>query len=538
MSNTVTTNIGRKRIGRYAVLAATVASASLALAACSPSTGSQSGQAAKEPEPPAIELGDYYTHPTDIEVPGLTGQKIISSTGTEARWSYLPGQEPFNTQLASLVADHIGNQASARDVAYKPEVHEPSDAMLERGCVAGSTALTAREILDDPELSLPAGSDVNLTVACDTVLASGKNYGQKLRFVRGDAQSVASDYIEILYTNTDTGEVARGRELLSGEGLRALYDAAFDLLNLEQPMSGDEVIPPSDETLSEFRGALSNVGVDGQGDTYVTVDQDYVAIMAAGDPDVQILPTTFKIPAGRAHLDLTELGVEISRSMAEGEEWSGPAPVKPGQEYVDCNLSPCLAVTYDDGPSYLTPTVLDAYADLPYAATTFFVLGQNIEGQEEIIKRAHDEGHEIANHSWSHPAFTALTDEAIIQEVSSTNDALTAITGEPIVHHRPPYGDLNDRTLATAGMPAIMWSVDTNDWQHPGIESVVQQSVYDSEPDGIVLMHDIHDDTVAAAREIAETLLKRGYTLVTISQLFQGEELPAVPFYTAEEYRN
>lgn len=533
----------RKRVrGRSAAAAAAFAVSALALGACTPSGGSsQSGGNAGQPvkEPSKIAVGEYFTHPVDVEVPGLTGQRVISSTGSQARWSYLPGDQAFNETLAEIVGPHLAQQAASRDMTYTPQVQgTPDPDRLNRGCVQGSTALSAQEILASPELGGPVGGETALAVTCDSVLASGKNYGQKLRFVRGSSEQVVSDYVEILYTNTDSGEVAKGRDLVSDQGLADLYEAIFDLAKLERPMSGDEVIPPTAETLADLQGTLSNVGFDSKGDMTVTVDQDFIAILAAGDPNVEITPMTFTIPADRASINLTELGQEISRSMAAGEAWSGPEAVPSGHEFVDCNLVPCVAVTYDDGPSYMTPQVLDVYAERPYAATTFFILGENIGGQEEIIKRAYDEGHEIANHSWSHPAFTALNDEAIVEQVGNTNAALTAITGEDVVHHRPPYGDLNDRTLAVAGMPAIMWSVDTNDWQQPGYDALINEAVYNAEPDGIVLMHDIHETTVAAAGEIAELLLQRGFTLVTISQLFHGEELPAAPLFTAEDYRS
>ena len=523
---------------RSKMLAALTVAAALTLGACTPSTGGQSGSAGgKTPEPPKITLGEYFTHPTDLVVDGLTGQKITSTTGSQARWAYLPGQQPFNSFLADTVNTQLQAQAEARGAVYTPEAHDRSAEWLERGCVPGTTALTGREILDDPRLSLPAGGDMELTVACDTILASGTNYGQKLRFVRGTATEVASDFVEIIYTNTETGEVARGRDLIKPEALPTLYDALTDLAKIERPMSGGEVLPPDAATLSDLGESLSNVGFDTNGDILVTVDQNFIAFLAAGDPKVEILPTTLKIPAARAEELLTPLGAGISNSMAEALPWAGPAAVPSWREYVDCDLVPCVAVTYDDGPSYLTPQVLDVYAARPYAAATFFVLGQNIAGQEDILKRAYDEGNEIGNHSWSHPAFTTLDDASVAAQVNDTTAAITAVTGAPVPMLRPPYGDLNSRTLAAGGLPAILWSVDTNDWQKPGYDSIVAQSVWDATPDGIVLMHDIHEETVAAAGAVADGLLERGFTLVTVSQLFGDTQLPADYFYSAQGIR-
>lgn len=521
---------------RYIVAASLIAVGALTLGACTSSGGGQSGAEAG-PKAEKITLGEYFVHPTDITVEGLTGQKITSSTGSEARWAYLPGEQPFNDFLAETVGAQLEAQAATRDAAYTPEAHDRDPSWLERGCVPGSTALTGREILDNDQLSLPAGSETSLSVTCDTILAAGANYGQKLRFVRGNANEVVSDYVEIIYTNTDSGEVSRGRDLISENGLPVLYDAILDLRKIDPPMSGDEVLPPDAATMSDLGKSLSNVGFDKNGDTLVTVDPDFLAFLAAGDPEVNLEPATLRIPASRAEEILTPLGAGISRSMKDQEAWSGPAPQPSGREYVDCDLVPCVAVTYDDGPSYLTPQVIDVYSQRPYAATTFFVLGENIGGQEEILKAAYDAGNEIGNHSWNHPAFTTLDDGAVAAQINDTNDLITSITGAPVVMHRPPYGDLNDRTLAAGGMPAILWSVDTLDWQKPGYDALMAEAVGNATPDGIVLMHDIHEETVAVAADVADGLLERGFTLVTVSQLFNHQPLPAEFFYSAEGIR-
>ncbi len=531
--------MGQARKRGMAALATSLAVVALALAGCSSNQGSpQSGSASKPKDPPKITIGEPFQYPTDVEVPGLTGQLAVSSTGSEARWSYLPGQQEFNPVLASLISEQLDAQAATRDASYLPEAHDRSADLLNRGCVAGSTALSAREILDDPTLSLPLDSQVQLTITCEPVLAAGTTFGERVRFVRGNASDVVSDYVEVLYTDTATGEVSAGKDLFSQAALPVLLDALYAGLKLAVPMSGDEPIPPSSDTLGDLYSSLYNVGFSDKGDIYVTVAGDFLSVLAAGDPNYQPKAETLVIPAERAEELLTPLGNAISSAKAQKLEWSGPAGLPAGQEYVDCDLVPCVAVTYDDGPSYLTPTVLDAFAGKDHAAATFFVLGENIGGNEEILKRAADEGNEIANHSWNHPAFTSIEDGQIQTQVNDTSSVIEDITGQTVRYMRPPYGDMNDRTRLAAGMPAILWSVDTNDWQRPGIDSVVSQAVWDATPDGIVLMHDIHDDTVAAAAQVVDGLLERGFTLVTISQLF-GETVPPVGsyFWDAEAVR-
>lgn len=515
-----------------------VGTLALALAGCSSNQGAaQSGSTSKPKEPAKITIGEAFEYPTDLEVPGLTGQLELSSTGSEARWSYLPGEQAFNPVLAALVSDQLDAQAASRDAVYFPEAHDRSAELLNRGCVAGSTALSAREILDDPTLSLPLDSQVQLTLTCEPVLAAGTTFAERIRVVRGNISDVVSDYVEVLYTDTATGDVARGKDLFTEASLPVLLDALYTGLKLPAPMSGDEVLAPSVDTLSDLHSSLYNVGFSDKGDIHVTVAGDFLSVIAAGNPNYQPKAETLVVPAERAEELLTPLGQAISKAKSEGLEWAGPAPLPSGQEFVDCDLVPCVAVTYDDGPSYLTPTVLDAYAGKDYAATTFYVLGQNIAGNEEILKRAVAEGHEIANHSWSHPAFTTLEDGQIATQVGDTSALIEEVTGQSVSYMRPPYGDMNERTRLAGGMPAILWTVDTNDWQHPGVESVVSQAIWNAVPDGIVLMHDIHDDTVAGAAQIVDGLLERGFTLVTTSQLFGTPPPVGSYFWDAEDVR-
>lgn len=536
-------------VRRIIAAAAMGATAALTLAACSPShSGGQSGNSGGagpgggEAEAPKITRGEPFQHPTDLEVAGLEGQgqRIMSSTGSEARWTYLPGTGdqdggPFNAALSSLVRDHLQAQAQSRDASYAPEAFDQLDpSILDRGCVAGSTARSAREILDDPNLSLPLDDKIQLTITCEPVLAAGTTFGERMRFVRGNATDVVSDFVEILYTNTETGETARGKELFGEAAPQVLYDALLDVLEIDPPMSGGEVVAPSAETLGDLKASLSNVGFADNGDIYVTVDQPFVAVIAAGDPQREAAATTLVIPAARASELLTGLGQAISAAKAGGMAWQGMPTISAGHSYVDCSLVPCVAVTYDDGPSYITtPTVLDAYAGREHAATTFFVLGQNLAGNEELVKRAISEGHEVDNHSWSHPAFTGLDDAGIQSQVGDTTALIEQITGVPVAFVRPPYGDMNERTLAATGLPSILWSVDTNDWQHPDGATLIQRAVWEAQPDGIILMHDIHEDTVAQAGAIADGLLQRGFTLVTLKQLFTGASLSSTYYWSA-----
>lgn len=480
----------------------------------------------EEPDP-EITVGDMHEYPQNLRIETMIDQGLVTSTGTEARWTYLHGDQPFNDVISEYILEEIMTQAEKNGVQYTPEAQTDE---VEKGCVPGGPTTSPERVLNTVSKD-PKKNDEYRAIQCHDILASGSKYGQLIRSIVGSEEDgVLQDYAETFYTDIETGEVARGSELLSDEGVLEIHNTLYEMKGVDIPMSGEDQITPTEDSLKTLREALYNAGFSDEGDFYITVSEEYIKLLTDLDKETDPTAMTFIIPATLTHLTLTELGESISSSITSEESWRGKDLLSSEDIYVDCDITPCVAVTYDDGPSVYTSEVLDAYADLP-ASATFFILGENIYGNEEIINRADKEGHEVANHSWSHPPFTTLSDESVREEVKKTNEALEEITGKIPALHRPPYGDFNERTLRATDMPAIMWSIDTLDWQHPGSEKLIEEAVTKAEPGDIILMHDIHEDTTAEAKAIAEGLLKRGFSLVTVSQLL-GDELSAQPYYS------
>lgn len=173
----------------------------------------------------------------------------------------------------------------------------------------------------------------------------------------------------------------------------------------------------------------------------------------------------------------------------------------------------------DDGPNEdCTEKLLDGLKERNVRAT-FFLMGQNIEGNEEIVKRMKAEGHLIGNHSYSHVQLTKAGSDAVCQAVDRTSRMIEEITGERPQYMRPPYGDWNEELECRVGMTTVLWSVDSLDWKLRNTNRVVKRVLKDVEDGDIILMHDIFPTSVEAALEIVDTLTKRGYTFVTVDEL-------------------
>ncbi|MEU5880411.1 polysaccharide deacetylase family protein [Spirillospora sp. NPDC047279] len=208
-----------------------------------------------------------------------------------------------------------------------------------------------------------------------------------------------------------------------------------------------------------------------------------------------------------------------------------PTPAPPP---VDCMRTKCVALTFDDGPGEYTGELLDDLRDAG-APATFFMLGQNVEGNEAVVRRMVEEGHEVANHSWSHPQLTGLSSSAVRSQVQRTNKAIEAASGVRPAMFRPPYGATDRRVGRAVGMPQIMWSVDSLDWQHHSVSKNVRVGTREPRTGGIVLYHDIHEASVDAIPRVLSGLERRGFTFVTVSQLFRGQKLKSGHQYLEAE---
>jgi peptidoglycan/xylan/chitin deacetylase (PgdA/CDA1 family) len=185
---------------------------------------------------------------------------------------------------------------------------------------------------------------------------------------------------------------------------------------------------------------------------------------------------------------------------------------------VDCQKVPCIALTFDDGPDpQVTPRVLDTLA-AEHIKATFFVVGRNVAGKEDILRRMHREGHEIGNHSWDHADFTKLSPAQVDAELASTQSAISA-AGVPAPRlFRPPYGAVNDMVKNHANMTIVRWDIDPEDWLSRDPVKINESLLAHARPGGIILMHDIYPSTADALTPAIDQL-KTHYQFVTASQL-------------------
>lgn len=204
-------------------------------------------------------------------------------------------------------------------------------------------------------------------------------------------------------------------------------------------------------------------------------------------------------------------------------------PVKTDLVYFQCRVQDkVIALTFDDGPHATnTPRLLDILKERGIKAT-FFLVGRSAATWPEIVKRTVDEGHEIANHTWSHPELNRMSTAGVINQLQKAHDAIKKAGGVDPILYRPPFGAtlLHQRIAIHKHFqyPTINWDVDTLDWKSPRSAAKVHDEIIKlTKPGSIILCHDTHPETIDAMPETLDELAALGYHFVTVTQLINLE---------------
>lgn len=194
---------------------------------------------------------------------------------------------------------------------------------------------------------------------------------------------------------------------------------------------------------------------------------------------------------------------------------------KTAYSHIDTS-KPMIALTFDDGPRAGRTMRIVESLKANDARATFFVVGKSIQGNESILKSIAGNGNEIGNHTYAHAYITKQSEAGRREAIVSVNTMVENITGSKPSTFRPPGGYIDavsQETLRGMGLPVIMWSIDTLDWKTRNTNATIQAVLSQVKDGDIILMHDIHEPTVEAALVLIPELKKRGYQLVTVSEM-------------------
>ena len=238
------------------------------------------------------------------------------------------------------------------------------------------------------------------------------------------------------------------------------------------------------------------------------------------------------IESNKEDIDSVEIPVNnlykyINERYLKGED------LEKYNEYIKKRSRKVVALTFDDGPNPNTTPVALELLKKYNAKATFFMVGRSVAGNEDIIKQVVAEGHQIGNHSWSHPLLTKVTLEQAKSQINDTTEVLKKASGQDVHIMRPPYGGINSAIQAAVSQSFILWDVDTLDWKNRNTASIMKE-VQKTQSGSIILMHDIHQTSIDALPSVLQYLTEQGFELVTIDELM-GDQLELHQKYTNRE---
>ncbi|NUP66852.1 MAG: polysaccharide deacetylase family protein [Nonomuraea sp.] len=281
---------------------------------------------------------------------------------------------------------------------------------------------------------------------------------------------------------------------------------------------------------------------------------DSMAFNRSGDlvvefDDCQIGPCSLgrvavAVQAGRAAPLLSELGHRAQESVREAARNAPPAgpettpTTSPDATSnragsVNCKRTKCVALTFDDGPGPYTGRLLDLLADAK-ARATFFTVGTSAAAQPGLLRRMSAEGHLIGNHSWSHRDLSKQPTSRIADSFERTKDIVRAAIGQEPTLARPPYGAVDEDVRDVAremGLALVGWDVNTRDQPGAKASEIAKRAVEKAHPGAIILLHDINRGSVDAVPDILKELRGKGYTFVTVPELYGSAGMRAGRLY-------
>ena len=177
-----------------------------------------------------------------------------------------------------------------------------------------------------------------------------------------------------------------------------------------------------------------------------------------------------------------------------------------------------IALTFDDGPHRVyTKKLLDGLRERGVKAS-FFLVGENIPGNEELVRQMAKDGHLIGVHCMAHVDLARQPIEKSVEEIRETADWIEAVTGKRPEYIRPPYGSWSTELQERVSMTPVFWDVDTLDWKSRNTARIVKHICKNAAVHTVVLMHDAYQTSVDAALETIDSLTAEGFTFVTIEE--------------------
>lgn len=378
----------------------------------------------------------------------------------------------------------------------------------------GESGYTAEDLLKDFE------SGKGYAVECEADVATEGEYPMHLKLSDEIRAALGKEWMGLVRVDTLDAMLTVKNAVGEWDGNRfRRYDGTY--------VTNDFVVYKGNTYYFDGEGNKATGWVDAGGFRYY---MDGKGIRKTGWVDVDdsryYLEGDGRMATGWKDIEERTYYFDQEGKMAKGELYIGMTKCSFDKEGVLTSMEdsdvdparPMVALTFDDGPGKRTGELLEALA-ANHAHATFFMQGKNVPKYQNEVKRMKEIGCELGSHSFDHPDLSKMDAAGIRDQIDRTNQNLKDAAGQPASVLRPPYGAIGSTLKSVAGMPLILWNIDTLDWKTRNAQATIDNVMQKVKDGDIVLMHDIHTESVDAAIVLIPKLIEAGYQLVTVSEL-------------------
>lgn len=376
-----------------------------------------------------------------------------------------------------------------------------------------------KEATDDNVMVLhyPTLDNEKANTWIEAITAQSKERSKGLSNKDGKKSEIFQDYsiyqvhdkyvtvdIKTLLNNEITDQISRTYDIETGEFVKAT-----DLFN---DLGRKKLI-------SDVRATLTKPKEMDRLSYLKATSLDENASISLSDSSVVFTIDGFKDPVS---FDLSKITDYFSHSIGSYEKTDGEIP----PVYLDRGINPkekLVAFTFDDGPHHRNSKLIMDEMDKYEGQATFFMLGERVNQNPSVVKEIVRRGHQIANHSYTHPDFNSMDIKDVNKEIKDTDDALYKASGlkGPFMV-RPPYGNANAAVREGAPVTFVNWSVDSEDWVSRDSQQICNTIDKYKHDGAIILLHDIYESSYEGFKCAAKKLHDQGYKFVTVKELLES----------------
>lgn len=376
-----------------------------------------------------------------------------------------------------------------------------------------------KEATDDNVMVLhyPTLDNEKVNTWIEAITAQSKERSKGLSNKDGKKSEIFQDYsiyqvhdkyvtvdIKTLLNNEITDQISRTYDIETGEFVKAT-----DLFN---DLGRKKLI-------SDVRATLTKPKEMDRLSYLKATSLDENASISLSDSSVVFTIDGFKDPVS---FDLSKITDYFSHSIGSYEKTDGEIP----PVYLDRGINPkdkLVAFTFDDGPHHRNSKLIMDEMDKYEGQATFFMLGERVHQNPSVVKEIVRRGHQIANHSYTHPDFNSMDIKDVNKEIKDTDDALYKASGlkGPFMV-RPPYGNANAAVREGAPVTFVNWSVDSEDWVSRDSQQICNTIDKYKHDGAIILLHDIYESSYEGFKCAAKKLHDQGYKFVTVKELLES----------------